>query len=544
MHAHRLVSPTSLVTHDLTASFSCFDYVDEHFRAFPDQPLSGIPSARRTFSLARSFKAETFVIEDIPPDGLVADEVAEISRLYPYYTPGPLQRLSFWRKGFKTTRGLDNARDTDLIGYAILKRDIVPAMPNRSEWHVFEAVFPKYDHRHNCVPCPKSYTIAVGTKSFAVEGLMYCQQNQLNKACAHVALRSLLSRMLPEGDIGYGRINAIAGQGHQGFAPPDGLSPQQMRLVLDACGVTYDDIDYAAEERKNPHVRRDIPFQKLIYGGIESGCGGLLGFEYERPPSKEAPQGEICRHIIPFFGHTFNKDTWAPDADVSYFNIGGGVGYVPSENWTSSLIGHDDNFGPNFCVPRLYVESNKVQYVVELRRNGVQYGGLIAEAQALLFLYSVGEHLDPQNAWSRRLAFYAHPEVQRVILRAVCVDRETYIRHLSNISDWKGHRELRALPEALAGFLPDKLWVVEISLPQLFPANERKVGEIVLNASRTRDETKDPSLEIDYGLFLMARLPGEYILLRAVNQYGPSFAVVPSRLKSHVDLLRLEGSIV
>ena len=538
MDAHRLADPTSFATHDLRGSFSCFDFVDEHFRAFPNQRLSGIPAARRIFSLARSFDAETLVVEDITPCGLVQDEIDEIAALYPDYAPAGLQRLSFWRKAFRTPRGLDSADDGDLIGYAILKRDVVPTTPDRSEWHVFEAVFPKYDHRHNCVPCPKSHAVAVGQERFSIPGLLYCQQNRLNKACAHVALRSLLTRMLPEGDIAYSRMNMIAAQGHGQHAPSDGLTPQQMRRILTTCGVTFSDVDYEQEEKKNPTVRTDVPFQKYLYAGIESGFGGLLGF------SMSGPQADESKHIIPFFGHTFNKDTWAPDADVAYFNIGGGVGYVPSSSWTSSFIGHDDNFGANFCVPRLYASPQQVQYVVELRGANTEYGGLIAEAQALQFLYSVGGDLDQTNPWSRRLAYYAHPAVQRVILRAVGVDRETYVRHLTDIRDWQGHREIRALPQALADFLPDLLWVVEVSLPQLFPANERKVGEIVLNAGRPRDETKDPSAEIDYGLFLMARLPGEYILLRAVNQYGPSFSVVRSRLKSHVELLRLEGSIV
>ncbi len=529
MDAHRLVSSKALDVYDLKPPFSCFDFLDERF--------AGIPAVRRLFSLARSFDAETLVVEEIPPCGLIENEVVEISSRYPDYALSGLRRLSFWRKTFKTRRGVISAGDSDLVGFAILKRDVVPSKPERDEWHVFEAVFPKYDHRHNCTPCPGSYSVSIGAGQFVVRGLMYCQQNGLNKACAQVALRSLLSRVLPDGDISYERMNAIAATVQQAFDPADGLSPQQIRAILDENGISYDDIDYSEEEKKNPNVRRDIPFQNFLYAGIEAGCGGLLGF------SMSGPRADESKHIIPFFGHTFNKDTWAPDADVAYFNIGGGVGYVPSASWTSSFIGHDDNFGANFCVPRLYVKPEQVQYVVELRRDGVEYGGLIAEAQALQFLYSVGTHLDTRNAWSRRLEFYSHPEVQRVILRAVCADRDTYLSHLAAIMDWDGHRENPALPKALREFLPDTVWVVEISLPQLFPANERKVGEIVLNAVKPRDQEKDPTSEIDYSLFLMARLPGEYVLLRSINQYGPSFSRVPSRLQSHVELIRLEGSI-
>jgi len=524
MDCHRRVSCNrEPVILDIAQPFSSFDFIDNN--------LGGIPSARRLFSLARSFDAQTFVIEDIPSVGLIEDENNEISNLYSDYKSGALKRFSFWRKPFKTVRGLESANKSDFIGYAILKQDLVPSMPGRNEWHIFEAVFPKYNHHHNCVPQKALYCVTVCSKRCYVEGVMYCQQNELNKACAQVALRSLLSRLLPDGDISYRALNEIAAKVRPSFNPADGLSPQQMRAILDECGISYDDIDYEEEEKNNVTIRSDIPFGKYIYGGIESGCGGLLGF------SMSGPKADESKHIIPFFGHTFNKDTWVPEANIAYFDIGGGVGYVPSENWTSSFIGHDDNFGPNFCVPRLYVKPDQVQYVVELRHPNVKYGGVIAEAQALLFLYSVTPYLDDKNVWAKRLALYSSQNVQRVILRAVCIRRNIYIEHLKNMKDWQGHHENKAIADALAGFLPDMLWVIEVSLPHLFPANERKVGEIVLNAEKSRNDKKDPASEIDYGLFLLARLPGEYVLLKSINQYGPSFSVIPSDIESHVDLL-------
>jgi hypothetical protein len=524
---HRLVAGSNLRILDLSAPFSSFEFCDTHFQ--------GLPSVRRLFSLARSFEAQTLVVEEISPQGIIAEEITEIATLFPDYQPGQLKRLSFWRKEFKTTRGLASARPDDFIGYALLKQDIVPSLPSHPGWHVFESVFPKYDHRHNCVPCPGVYHLTVGGERQTTSGLMYCQQNQLNKACAQVAIRSLLSRLLPEGDISYRQMNAIAQSVDSSFRPENGLTPPQMQAIFSKFDVSYTDIEYEEEQKTNPEIRNDVPYQKYLYSGIESGCGGLLGF------SMSGPQATTSRHIIPFFGHTFNKDTWAPDADVAYFNVGGGIGYVPSESWTSSFIGHDDNFGANFCVPRLYVDPEQVQYVVEFRRPKVRYGGVMAEAQALQFLYSVTPHLSTDNAWTKRLVEGSHPSVQQVVLRAVCVSRHAYLEHLGTVSDWAGQRETHNLPPALEKVLPETLWVVEISLPQLFPANERKLGEIVLHAERERDPAKDPTADIDYGLFLMARFPGEYILQTAVNQYGPSFAKVPSRLQSHVDLINTDS---
>jgi hypothetical protein len=84
--------------------------------------------------------------------------------------------------------------------------------------------------------------------------------------------------------------------------------------------------------------------------------------------------------------------------------------------------------------------------------------------------------------------------------------------------------------------MPAMLWAVEISTPQLFPANERKLGEIVLDATQTLNMEDDSSLN---KVFLLARLPGLYLLGGNINDDIPQFTPVPSQLQSHTDLIRL-----
>lgn len=248
--------------------------------------------------------------------------------------------------------------------------------------------------------------------------------------------------------------------------------------------------------------------------------GGLLGF------SMDGPKAADGQHIIPFYGHTFNKDTWTPDADVSYFNIGANIRYIPSESWTSSFLGHDDNFGANFCVPRLYVKPENVQYVVELLRKGATYNGMIAEAIALQLLDSLRTHFDNKNIWQTRLKKYVR--AQQVVLRTFCALKEEYLGHLRHIRDWNGNQETPAVLSALEAELPALLWIVEFSIPQLFPANERKLGEIVLNANRPPSDV--------FSLFSIARLPGNYLTLP--NKKKTSYECVPSQLQSHVEVMQ------
>ena len=459
MEEHRLVPHCGLSIEPFGAPFSSFDYVETRFE--------GIHAVHRCFSLARSFSTQTLIVETIPATGLIAEENGELIQLG--YAPNIQQqlRLSFWTVPIPTEQTIDGLQDENLIGYAILKcGPTTVGCRVEDHWHVFEAVFRKYEHEHNCVPGIVGYRVRVGAKIFTVKGTLYCQQNGLNKSCAHVALRTLLSRLVNDRDVPYAEMNRIVrGLGDDTFMPGTGLEVLQMQAILDHYGVKYCDVDYEQAEIENSDVRVTQPYQKYLYAGIESGCGGLLGFKMDGPAATKA------KHIVPFFGHTFNKDTWVPDAQVTYFNIGGEVGYIPSESWTSSFIGHDDNFGLNFCVPRLYVRPENVQYVVEITKQGVKYSGVVAEAQALQFLYSLYAYMDDTSLWQRRLAYYSQPAIQKVVLRAVAVSRERYLDHVRTIKDWNGQQEDGGILTDLTALLPEMLWVVEVSLFHLFPAN-------------------------------------------------------------------------
>jgi hypothetical protein len=513
---HRMAAAENLETFLLKPPFSFFDFVEDSFGDYD--------SIRRIFSLARSSSAETLVIEQIQPCGIVAEENEDILGLYPSYRNAKLLRLSFWRKPV-VEEGISAFASKDLAGYALFKQDQI-SDKDFDEWHVFEAVFAKYPHSHNCVPHPQTYHLMVAGKPFTIKGLLYCQQNTLNKACAQVAIRSLLSRILPEGDISYRRINEIAAAVKPAFLPGKGLDVPQMRKVLSELNLRFNDIDYSQYDEQ---LRKDLPYQKYAYAGLESGGGALVGFRLAgRELRAEA------KHIIPIYGHTFNKDTWAPNADISYFRIGEGVGYVPSESWTSSFLGHDDNFGPNFCIPRLYIENDKVDYVVEIFRPGVYYGGIQAEALALNILYSLLPSIvDVRNKWISRLVQWTSK--QQVVFRAQAMRTAEYVSHLCGLRDWEDNGENPELCKLLGQEMPEFVWAVEVSTPQLFPANERKLGEIVLDATKNLDLDDETSVN---EVFIFARLPGIYLLGGEISNGTPQFTPVPSQLLSHTDLIK------
>jgi hypothetical protein len=522
MDLHRCVAPTRVDSYVTDSPFSCFDWVESN--------LYASEAIRRCFSLARSMQSRSYLVEDIPAEGMIREESEDLLRLAPDYTMPGLKRISFWTVPIPDIVQFPATDGSALCGYAIVKHDFAPSV-NLNKWHIFEAVFRKYPHEHNCIPGEKAYRLCVDDRTFSIQGVLYAQQNGVNKVCAHVALRSLLSKHLPAGDVSCSTINALAAKAVAGsYNPADGLGPLQIRDILRHFNIPFRDIDYADEEIINKDIRQTHPYQKFVYAGIESGCGALLGFRMA------GPKASAAKHIIPFFGHTFNKDTWVPDADSAYFNVGGGVGYIPSESWTSSFLGHDDNFGPNLCIPRLYVKPDQAEYVVELLHENVAYSGVHAEAVSLIFLYSLWPHITKSgNPWMKRLAASAHPDVQRVVLRAICISKGEYLNDLRRDTDWEGKREGKKLPVLLEKYLPAKVWSVEVSLPHLFPANEHKLGEILLNPF----VAFDPKAPINYDLFLLARLPGSIFVLESASGGSPSFMEVPSRCVSHRKMIKL-----
>ena len=516
----------------------------------------------RIFSVARSsHDCQRCIIEDIADIGLLEEDTNEM-RALGYDCAPQNKRISFW-----------DAKGA-LAGYLIARTDGVKGATG--DWYVFESVFRKYNHHHNCVPRPGKYLVKVKDVVHEVKGVMFAQQNKRNKRCAQVAIRALLSRLPRYEGLSYKRINALAREfpGENGeFNPKDGLSAAQIEGVLKHLGVRFCSINYekvattrtnewkqrtdwtgVSEDKKRERVERhwdeellavhkEFKYGKMLYDGAESGIGALVGF-------RTFDGKENARHIIPVFGHTFNKDSWVPDSRKFYFGgIDSALSYVQSDNWTSSFIGHDDNLGSDYCIPRAYLQPSDVMYVVELLAPDVAFSGSQAEVGAYKVLKSLMRQVDCESPWMIRLATAVAEG--NVILRAVSVSPEEYFQHLAEESDWEGRKED---PKTIEGFQhldnPKMFWVVEVSLPQLFPANERKVGEVVIDATDERFANINEADEKDIaGRLCLAvkwiRMLGNYFIPNLLSQADEEsliqFSSAPSKLESHIGVIALLG---
>jgi hypothetical protein len=420
----------------------------------------------------------------------------------------------------------------------IWKDDFIPDLPGGGR--IYESVLRSSRHPNNYVRGEPEWECLIGNNSLSVRGFIYAQQNQITNVCAHVAIKTVLGRFGTEADISYHEMNQVIGVDHRvkrvGHGG-GGLQVREMVKILDAFGIHCVAIDYG-----RPASEYEVaPFQKVLYGSIESGYPAIVVFQ-------TAEHSGVC-HAIPIVGHTFNEDTWVYRAESSYFRVGAGTRYIPSESWLSMYIAHDDNWGSNFCIPRRYLHTRRhcqltddadhrcvldvgcVVHVIGTLPRGVKMNALQAEVIGADYLFAMLRELpDTSERWRRRLSDYA--DQSRLVLRPVLVTGKEYSQHLSAVTDWS----YRKLGFELQFAAESYFWMVELSVPELFSANRRKVGEVVLRAEMV------PTSARDLKSLFFAPVPGFFVFHVRGGSSRPPYEFVPCPLQSHVELYGCEES--
>lgn len=475
-------------------TFSNFDFADQHF--FSHNVL------RRILSLARKLDYQSMLWERIDPGTSeeYQEEAGAMSLRRPDYSGSEVHRLSFFRSPPKVPPG-----SGDFLGYVVVKTDHVSEFDPLYTTHIQEAVIhpPRSGDDNNFIHCGRDYRIKTGVGDFDVHGVLYAQQNGFTSVCAHVALRSVLSCVLPDGDITCREINEICGVDHQSLlvgtkdGKGRGLMPDELEKVIRAKGLQH--CFRLSHEPNDPNgVPYEGEFQKDLYGLIESRGPALLAFELE---------GGQGRHVIPVIGHTFNEDTWVVDANRHYFDQD--LAYYPSENWLSSYVVHDDNFGPLHCLPRHYLQKKNFRLLMGGYPIQPQYDAPEAEAFGLDALTVIAKWVSSfATGWLGRFGSYALSK--QLVLRTLLLERTEYLSHVSGLRDRKNHRLDTEVYSVLESKVPDQVYVIEASAPELFPASRQKFGEVVLDASV-------PPTELGWqDVIIMARLPS-LVLFRGEN---------------------------
>ena len=447
--------------------FSNFLFVDQHY--------GSNLVLRRIFSLARKHKYHSLLTEEIRDAdcALLAAENTALAVRQSDFQRSEVHRISFFRS---TTSQVP--AQSDFIGYVIFKRDFFTGQP-QPRVHVFESVMPPFRKAvdNNFIHCQRDYEINTSLGKFSVTGVLYAQQNGLTTVCAHVGLRTVLACVLPEGDITYERMNALAGIDHKNRrvgSGVGGLEPAAMESILNGLNLPFDKVVHEPSQQLNLPTE----YQRDLYGCIESGFPALVGFELD-DPAGGATGGP--RHAIPVFGHTFNEDTWMPQAQRAYF--GGTQSYFPSENWLSTFIVHDDNFGPYFCLPRHFLKRDKFRLQYGLKSCPTTFNAMQAEAIGFAFCNAiVNNRPRTGNNWYDRFALFTRRGW--LVLRTILAKKDTYLKHLAEMRAWDGASLEADMLQKFRDYLPPMFWMVEASVPELFNSSRRKFGEVLLPCDR------------------------------------------------------------
>jgi len=445
---------------------------------------------RRIFSLARKLNYRSLMVEEISESAseLFSQENRALSIRSPEFLSSRVRRLTFWR----TPKGATPGRD-DLLGYAIFKTDSFGSVHN-SENHVYEAVMrpTRRTRENNFSYCTRDYHVHTAIGDFTVRGILYAQQNGLTYVCAHVALRTALSCFSGLQDISYSAINEFLGIDHKDRKVGDGngLNAHELEDFTSSLGLGC--LKEINEPLRDPpfHSKRD--FNTDIFSSLQSGGSALLAFQIE---------GRPARHIVPIFGHTFNEDLWVPEAGRQYFQ--GNVRYYPANQWASTYLIHDDNFGPYYCLPHHYLRLDQFRAFLGISpKKIVLERAFPAELVGLAFLKNIASILESTgDDWYDRFSLFTRKG--ELVLRTTHVHRSSYLEHLQNLNAPDGNQAVSQVYLDWAGKeLPLSFWMVEASAQELYPASRRKFGEILIK------DAQELSTNPTWSLFLAARLPG------------------------------------
>ncbi len=515
-----------LASHCLDRPFSNFSFVEQF--------AGDCIALRRIFSQARRNNCHTLLVEEIEDAEDIRQEDADLAA---HPDVGPLNtsrtyRLSFFQLPYSATINPPELDDDNFIGYAIVR--IVTSTSGWSEAWVYESVIKPERITNNFIRRAPHWQCRILGRALSIQGYLYAQQNGKTNCCAHVAIRCAASAFSATGDVQYHEMNRLIG-GYTG----SGLTTREMVKILEHAGATC----YVGcfDTTQADSLASRLPFQKFIYGSIESGYPAIIVFGV-------SGHGEY--HAIPAIGHTFNQDNWVPRAERSYFSIGEKIQYIPSESWLSMFICHDDNFGSNYCIPRHYLHTGGeeicekcrdgvddethqacVCYVIGTLPGSVRVDPIAAEAIGAQYLFELKDHIPhADNEWLARMRqSVSH---NKLVLRPILVTPDEYLGHLDSIRDWTGNRLAQTVITALEDILVDDwYWLVELSLAELFAANMRKVGEVLIRATIAHDP------EHLFDSFVLSRLPRYFVLY---DENTTNFAFIPSGLNDHVELFGQE----
>lgn len=331
------------------------------------------------------------------------------------------------------------------------------------------------------------------------------QDGQLG-CCAHASLATIDRFFAPD----YGRPPYFVSQILEKAAqvpdirrpvPATGLTALQISQALKQMGYVPLIYQYGKDIPIPP-----FPPERVIYHYMESQIPIMLGIPTESGG-----------HALTIIGHSFEPDMWWALAQSAYYRRRPSGGpYHCSTTWIQNFIVQDDNFGPYLTVPKefIWAKANEALLIVVPLPKDVNIQGEDAELYAYRML-SEKIILDwmSETAKKEKSArkwyeiFFEHLKSEDLVLRTCLLDSDKFKKRYTS-------PHLKDFYQALD--MPDKIWLTEISIPELFCQSRLRLGEIIVDSTS--------SMKFGHS-FISIHLPG-IIVTRNVNTEKWSFFLI------------------
>lgn len=370
--------------------------------------------------------------------------------------------------------------DKRYLGYC----DIRPLKtPTISCALIDKRVFITSNTKYLFLVCKRKFEVSFDKVKLSVEAFPYVQQDGKVVRCAQAALTTISKFWDKElRGTDFTKITTEFTTGNRSI-PSQGMSGQQIGVSLsklDKDPVLYD-------------FTREKPLQseeQIIYRYLESGIPVVIGI---------VAGAEM--HALVVVGHTFTPDSWEAQTITAYYNQPktGGF-YHCCTNWIERFVVQDDNLGPYTLVHSDFLRSSACKLIaVGLPKNIIYCMAEDAEtiARDLLspqrydvtcifkkFMEAEEKNINKETLfWYREFTNYV--KTNELVLRTYLRNSEEWKKTTSTTESYNEYKDiLDNLP------MPEMIWIVEVSWPQIFRHGRKLCGEIII----------DPTDQIDRNL--------------------------------------------
>ncbi len=452
------------------------------------------PPLKRIFQIVLSQGCRTIVVEKNYEDAEYRSEYENFYKKIFKPPPDKTERLHFFSCDVKKQDIVKLSTFQDnYLGFCVLR----PFIKQRVANAVISSIKESNKHKRLFILCLQKFPVEISvsennTQKLTVEGFPFIQQDGHFGRCSHVSLTTI-NRFLK---FGTGEkecvVNDIVRYSSKAVeikseVPEPGLSPYQISHTLQEMG--YTPLIYCYSNT----IKGRFSAERILYHYMESCIPVMLGVH--------TPLGF---HALTVIGHSFEPDLWWPIAKVGYYGEkpSGGTHHC-SASWAQNFIVNDDNLGPYMAIPKWFLtlieNTRELIIVVPLPRDVNVQGEdveersyrLAKDESALDYMSSLMEEeklSSKTKDWCR--TFLNHLVTGDLVLRTFLVDSKKFKdTHPSDV--------LRQFYQSID--MPPKIWLTEISIPELFSVLRLRVGEVITDSTRN----------VRFGdTFLTLHLPG------------------------------------